>query len=183
LILKIECKIISHEIHILLVDSMIDQFTSISIEELHELLSETDERIPTQRILTAIAYKQGDSKERLAERHNVSLSTIYNWLNRFAEQPLEQAPYSAQRSGRPSKLTEEQQDLFFDHLRDSPEVFGYDRQEWSPTLVRRHMKDQFDVEYSLRHIARLMTEAGLSNTTVRQRENESDLSKEGGADT
>jgi transposase len=153
---------------------MMDQLTSISIEELHELLSETDERIPTQRILTAIAYKQGDSKERLADRHNVSLSTIYNWLNRFAEQPLEQAPYSAKRSGRPSKLTEEQQDRLFEHLRDSPEEFGYDRQDWSPTLVRRHMKEKFGVQYSLRHTARLMTEFGLSNTAVRQGENKTD---------
>jgi len=51
---------------------IMNQLDSVSMEELHELLSEVDKGIPTQRILAAIAYKQGDSKTRLAERHDVT---------------------------------------------------------------------------------------------------------------
>lgn len=150
------------------------QLDSISMEELHELLSEVDEGTPTQRILAAIAYKQGDSKTQLAERHDVTWTTVDNWLNRFAEQPIEQAPYDKQRSGRPPKLTEEQRDVLFEELHDSPEEFGYDRQAWFPTLVYHHVKETFGVEYSLRHIRRLMGEAGLSWRTARPRHHEAD---------
>jgi transposase len=153
---------------------VMNQLDSVSMEELHELLSEVDEGIPTQRILAAIAYKQGDSKTRLAERHDVTWKTVDNWLNRFAEQPIEQAPYDEQRSGRPPKLTEEQRDVLFEELHDSPEEFGYDRQAWFPTLVYHHVKEKFDVEYSLRHIRRLMDEAGLSWRTARPRHHEAD---------
>jgi len=150
------------------------QLDSVSMEELHELLSEVDERTPTQRILAAIAYKQGDSKTQLAERHDVTWTTVDNWLNRFAEQPIEQAPYDEQRSGRPPKLTEEQREVLFKQLHESPEEFGYDRQAWFPTLVYHHAKEQFGVEYSLRHIRRLMGEAGLSWRTARPRHHEAD---------
>jgi len=55
----------------------------IEIEELQDQLGTANGKKPVKRLLTAIAYKQGDSKERLAERHDVSLKTIYNWLDRF----------------------------------------------------------------------------------------------------
>ena len=145
------------------------QLDSVSMEELHEILSEVDGRTPAQRILAAIAYKQGDSKTQLAERHDVTWTTVDNWLNRFAEQPIEQAPYDEQRSGRPPKLTEEQREALFKQLHESPEEFGYDRQAWFPTLVYHHVNEQFGAEYSLRHIRRLMGEAGLSATTARPR--------------
>ncbi|MFB6300598.1 MAG: helix-turn-helix domain-containing protein [Halobacteriales archaeon] len=60
----------------------------ISMEELHELLAEVDEGTPTQRVLAAIAYKQGDSKTRLAERHDVTWKTVHSWLNRFASSTI-----------------------------------------------------------------------------------------------
>ena len=49
-----------------------------------------------------------------------------------------------------------------------------DRQAWFPTLVFHHVKEKFDVEYSLRHIRRLMDEAGLSWRTPRPRHHEAD---------
>jgi transposase len=118
------------------------------MEEFHELLAEVDERTATQRVLAAIAYKQGDSKTRLAERHDVTWKTVHSWLNRFAEQPIEQAPYDEHRSGRPSKLSEEQREVLFDDLHRSPEEFGYDPKAWFPTLLAHHVKETFDGERS-----------------------------------
>lgn len=151
---------------------------SVTFDELQEQLAKTGEKKPTQRILAAIAYKQGDSKEALAERHGVCLKTIYNWLDRFREQPVEQAPYDAPRSGRPSKLSDEEKEKFFADLHESPEEFGYNRQVWFPLLAYHHLREQFDVEYSLRHVYDLMHEAGLSWRTARPRHYEADPEKE-----
>jgi len=82
----------------------------ITLEELQELREETDGEIPRDRVLAAIGRKQGDSLKTLAERHGVVEKTIRNWLDRFAEQPLEQAPYDEPRWGRASKIHRNQRD-------------------------------------------------------------------------
>ena len=146
----------------------------ISMEDLWQLLDEIDGSVPTQRVLAAIATKQGDSTSRLADRHNVSQQTIRNWLNRFETRPLEDAPFDVPRAGRPRKLTEEEHDRLMAELQESPEVVGFDRQAWFPRLVYHHLQSEYGVEYSLRHIRRLMREAGLTWRTARPEHYEGD---------
>jgi len=150
----------------------------VTLDELQEQLGEADKKKPVKRLLAAIAYKQGDSKDRLAERHDVSLKTIYNWLDRFEEQPIEQAPYDDPRSGRPAKLTDDDREAFIADLHESPKESGYDRQVWFPLLVYQHLQEQYNVEYSLVHIRRMMREAGLSWRTARPRHYEADSEEE-----
>lgn len=138
-----------------------DRLPDVTVDKLHRLLEGTDDSVPPQRILTAIAYKQGDSIQRLAERHGVSQQTIRNWLDRFEAKPLDEAPVDEARSGRPSKLSTAERDRFFADLESSPEAFGYDRQEWDPKLAHKHLDSAYDVDYSVRHVRRLMHEAGI----------------------
>lgn len=139
-----------------------DCLEHITIEKLHEQLEKTDKGKPKQRILAIIAYKQGESKKQLAKRYNVSWKTIQNWIDRFKEQPIEKAPYNEKRPGRPSKLTDTQKEKLIEDLHKSPKKFNYNKQEWFPSLVYDHIKEKFGIEYSLRHIRRLMNNAGLS---------------------
>lgn len=127
----------------------------ISKEDLWQLLDDIDGSVPTQRVLVAIATKQGDSTSRLADRHNVSQQTIRNWLSRFESRPLEDAPFDDPRAGRPRKLTKEEHDRLMGELQESPEAVGFDRQSWFPRLVYHHLQSEYGVEYSLRHIRRL----------------------------
>lgn len=151
---------------------------NVSLDELQTLLDEIDERVPTQRVLTAIGRKLGLSTGTLAELNDVSDQTIRNWLNRFENQPIDQAPYDDSRSGRPPKLTDEQKGEFFVDLHNSPEEVGYDRQVWFPALAYRHLKEAYDVEYSPSQIYRLLHEAGLSWRTARPRHYEADSEAE-----
>lgn len=142
----------------------LDQY---SLDDLHDQLDRTDGNVPTQRVLTAIGRKQGASIEELAERHNVAEKTIRNWLDRFVDRPLTEAPYDENRSGRPAKLTEEQQAAFFADLQQSPEELGYDRHSWFPELAHHHLKTEYGIECSLRHVYRLLNEAGLTYRSAR----------------
>lgn len=142
----------------------LDQLT---LEDLHEQLDRTEGNVPTQRVMAAIGRKQGTSIEELAKRHNVAEKTIRNWLDRFVERALDEAPYDDDRSGRPAKLTDEQKATFFYDLQQSPETLGYDRPSWFPELARHHLKVEYDVKYSLRHVYRLLEEAGLSYRSTR----------------
>ncbi|WP_256029153.1 helix-turn-helix domain-containing protein [Natronomonas aquatica] len=83
----------------------LDDFT---IEDLHELREQTEGEIPRERVLAAIGRKQGDEISTLAERHGVVEKTIRNWLDRFENEPIEQAPYNQPLPGRLSKLEGDQ---------------------------------------------------------------------------
>ena len=149
----------------------------LSVSDLHELLEQMEGNIPTQRVLAAISRKQGATIEELAERHNVAEKTIRNWLDRFAEKPVAEAPYDESRSGRPGKLTEEQKEQFFTDLRGSPEDAGYDRPSWFPKLAQHHLAKEYGVEYSLRHVYRLTKEAGVTYRTARPHHYKGDSEK------
>lgn len=64
-------KIISNSLHMRRLDR-------ISMAELLELLAMGDEDALTQRILAAIAYKQGDSRAAIAKRHYMNWKTVDN---------------------------------------------------------------------------------------------------------
>ena len=157
---------------------MMGRLDDITLEELHEVREQTEGEKPRERVLAAIGRKQGAQIDTLAERHGVVEKTIRNWLDRFAEQPIEQAPYDAPRPGGPSKLTTEQRGHLEEVLQDSPTELGYDQQAWSPTLLLHYVAREYDVEYSKRHARYLLTEAGLSWRTARPRNHEADSEEE-----
>jgi transposase len=146
----------------------------ISLEELRELKDETEGEIPRERVLAAIGRKQGDQLDTLAERHGVAEKTIRNWLDRFAQRPLQDAPYDEQRPGRPSKLSDDEQSQLFEEFRQSPTELGYDRQAWTTALAAHHIQDEYGVTYTDRHVRELMHDAGLSWRTARPRHDDAD---------
>ncbi len=150
----------------------------ISIEELHELREQTKGEIPRERVLAAIGRKQGDKIATLAERHGVVEKTIRNWLDRFEEEPIEQAPYDDPRPGGPSKLTADEREQLEEALQQPPTELGYEHQAWSPKLLLHYVKEKFDVEYTESHARYLLHEAGLSWRTARPRNHEADPEEE-----
>lgn len=140
-----------------------DRLEDITLSELHELREQTEGEIPRERVLAAIGRKQGDEIETLAERHGVVEKTIRNWLDRFEDGPLEEAPYDDSRPGRPPRLEADQRERLFEHLRTAPTALGYEQQAWSPALLRCHVSDEFGVEYSKGHARRLLNTAELSS--------------------
>jgi transposase len=139
----------------------------LTLDQLHNQLEQTEGNIPTQRVLAAIGRTQGDTLTELATRHNVVEKTIRNWLDRFRDQPLDKAPYDGDRPGRPPKLDGRQRKAFLNDLQASPKQAGYDRESWFPELAHRHLQDAYGMECSLRHVYRLMDEAGLVYRSAR----------------
>ena len=149
----------------------------ITLEELYELKEQIDEGKPRERVLAAIGRKQGDQLDTLADRHGVVEKTIRNWLDRFEEEPIEQAPYDEPRPGRPSKLDDDEREQLFEDLQNPPTELGYEQQAWSPKLLLAHVKDEYDVEYSKGHARKLLAKAELSCRTARPRNHKADPEK------
>jgi transposase len=152
------------------VSTVMARLEGITTDDLRQILAEVEGKVPAQRVTIGIHYKEGVSQTTLAERYGVHRNTIGNWLarlERLADEPFEEVVYDAHRSGRPSKLTDEQRYQLEEALSQPPTEAGIDAPAWTPALAQQYIAETFDAEYHIRHVRRLMEEAGLSYKTAR----------------
>ncbi|MFB6086750.1 MAG: helix-turn-helix domain-containing protein [Halodesulfurarchaeum sp.] len=140
---------------------------NISTADLHDALDEVEEKKPAQRLMLAILYKQGPSVPMIGDWFDMRDETIYRWFTEMEENPLMEAIYDKPRPGRPTKLAEAQRTKFEAALKDPPRDADLEASAWTPKLARKYLREEFDVDYSLRHVRRLMHEAGVSWQTPR----------------
>jgi len=133
----------------------------VSVEELEAALDEATGKRETKRLLVAIIYKRGPSAPMIAEWLDTREQTIYRWFDRIESEPIDQAVRDRQRSGRPPKLDDSDRAAFRDAVQQSPTEAGYDEPEWTPDLARQFLEEEFGVEYSRRHVQRLLHDAGV----------------------
>ncbi|UHQ98853.1 IS630 family transposase (plasmid) [Natrinema zhouii] len=156
-----------------------DHLDEISVEELQDALDNVERNKPTQRLLAAIAYKNGVTQTELAEWHDTGRRTIYSWLKRLdTDESLEQAVTDAHRSGRKRKLSEKEQKEFEETVHESPANVGVDAPAWTPALVQQYLNETYNVEYSIPSCRRLLKEAGLSYQKPRRTAAEADAEEE-----
>jgi transposase len=143
-----------------------------------QLAEQPDEGQAVMRLVAAREYKAGLSPAQIEDKYGWSEGTVYHWLGYFEKRGDDAALVDKPRSGRPRKLTDEQYEQFIDELQESPQEFGYDHQAWFPLLAHHYLRSEYDVEYSLRHIRRLLNEAELSWRTARPRHHKADSEEE-----
>jgi transposase len=152
-----------------------DHLDEISVEELQDALDNVDEKKPTQRLLAAIAYKNGVTQTELAEWYDVQRRTIYSWLKRLdTDESLEQAVSDDKRTGRKRKLSESHQREFEATVHEPPEAVGLHAPAWTPALAQEYLEETYGVEYSIPSCRRLLKEAGLSYQKPRRKAAEAD---------
>jgi transposase len=156
-----------------------DHLDEISVEKLHDALDNVEGKKPTQRLLAAIAYKNGVTQTELAEWHDTGRRTIYSWLKRLdTDESLEQAVTDDHRTGRKRKLSGKDQQKFEETVHESPEEVGLDAPAWTPALAQQYLDETYDVEYSIPSCRRLLKEAGLSYQKPRRTAAESDADEQ-----
>jgi len=156
-----------------------DHLDEISVEELQDALDNVERKKPAQRLLAAVAYKNGVTQTELAEWHDTGRRTIYSWLMRLdTDEPLAQAVSDAHRSGRKRKLSETQQKEFEHTVHEPPEEAGIDAPAWTPALVQEFLEDSYGVEYSYPSCRRLLKEPGLKYQKPRRTAAEAEGSDE-----
>jgi transposase len=139
-----------------------NKLDEVSLSSLRDQLEAAESPKATKRLMIGIAYKDGVTVSTLSDRYSVPESTLYYWLDRLDEKPLSQAVEDDDRPGRPSELDERERGAVFDALADSPEAYGFEASSWTPELVRQLIEREYDVNYSLGHVRRLIREADES---------------------
>lgn len=135
---------------------------NVPVDALQAALERAAGKKETQRLMVAILYKQGPSVPMIAEWFDLPERTIYDWLDRLERRPIEAAIADDAGRGRPPKLDSEDRIAFEAILENQPTASGYDRSAWTTALARIVLREEFDVEYSRRHVQRLLRDAGLS---------------------
>ena len=130
----------------------------IDVEGLREHLTTTESPKAMLRLVIALGYKDGESVDTLSQRYGVPKSTVYYWLDRFESRSIDEALEDDPRSGRPGRLTGNERLELEAMLADPPDDHGYDADEWTTALVRRHIASAYGVEYSSGHVRRLLRE-------------------------
>lgn len=106
----------------------------MTIDELQDAL-DTVSTVSVKRLIIALAYKDGVAVETLSERYDIPRSTIYSWLDRFEDVPIEEALQDEDRLGRPPVLTNEERAELRADLNRSPRTFGFDDATWTTRAV------------------------------------------------
>lgn len=150
---------------------------NVSAERLRTVWEDVESAKAARRLAPAIVYKEiaGVTQTEAAALYGFSSGWASNWfdrLGRLAEEPFEDVVYDEPRSGRPSELSDEEYEQFVDDLRNPPDEVGIDVPAWTVPHAQQYLRDAFDVEYSRRHVRRLLSEAGLSWQTTRSRDQE-----------
>jgi transposase len=145
---------------------------AVSAEDIRQILTEVDDADAVQRLMPAITYKEivHLTQAEAAELYGFSSTWASKWFNRLErlnDEPFEDIVYDEPRSGRASKLSESQHQRFVEDIHEPPEEAGLDARAWTVPLTQHYRDQEFDVKYCVRHVRRLMTEAGLSRQTAR----------------
>jgi transposase len=130
----------------------------VSLARLRERLVEEDDAKATKRLVAAIEYKHGLSPAEIESKYGISQHTVYEWLDRFETRAFDEALYDGRPPGRPAGLSSEQRDRLASVLSNPPREVGFDAQAWTPELVRTYLDERFGVDYSLRHVRRLVSQ-------------------------
>ena len=145
---------------------------NVSADELRELLEDLDDPDAIKRVMAAIAYKELDelSQNDAAELFGFSSGWASKWFNRLErleDEPYEAVVSDAPRSGRPTQLTDSERADFETVLQEPPTDVGLEAPAWTVPLARKYLLETYAVEYSHRHVRRLLEEAGLAWKTAR----------------
>jgi transposase len=119
----------------------------IDSSELREKLSQVADK-PTQRLMTAILYKQGFTATIISDWFDISNDTLYRWFGKIESKPLGEAIYDNEREGRDRKLGEKQLQELEKELEKGAEEHGFTGQFWTGIRVSRLIQKEFDESVS-----------------------------------
>lgn len=88
-------------------------------------------------------------------------SKVSVWLRDFEEYGVD-GLLEGYRSGRPSRLTEDQHVSLGDIIESGPVAYGFDSGVWTSPMIARVIEEEFEVSYHPGHVRKLLKDIGFS---------------------
>ena len=112
------------------------------------------------RLHGVLLVAQGLTCPRVAGFLGDSARTVVNWVQRFETQGFAGLA-EGERTGRPSRLNEEQLAKVAAALRGSPSQFGLPTQMWDGPTLSEFLRREFGVKLKVRQCQRLFRQLGF----------------------
>jgi|SRR5487761_542911 len=114
-----------------------------------------------KRLHAVTLNHDGLSSGQIAACLDAPRSKVSQWLSDY-ERYGYQALLEGQRSGRPGQLTQSQRRQLEDIIDSGPTSWGFLAGVWSAPMVARVISAEFGIDYTARHVRRLLHEWGFS---------------------
>lgn len=123
----------------------------ISKEELRKLFKNEKNAKGKFRLLAAIQRKDGKTLDDIASSLQRPKTTIHDWLKRLEEKSLSSL-YDIKQSGKPARLTKDQERALEVILSSSPKKQNMPFVLWTTNLVQYVILKEFNVEFKVRQV-------------------------------
>ena len=139
--------------------------TEARLDEVKIAMRETDDKRLYERYLCISLLLSGYSRKNITEILNRGLDTIGNYIQDYCTSGLE-GLIIEHSPGRPTLLTPEQENMLYDTLVEKKPVdVGFPaKMNWTSGIVRKWIKNEFQVEYSERGTRELLYRLGFAHT-------------------
>ena len=117
--------------------------------------------------------KQGYSQVEIARKFDVTPAAVNIWKKKH-EADGKKALRAIPHSGRPNKLDENQREELTEFLDQGALACGFETDDWTCQRVQQLICEQFDVDYHVDHLSRLLRELGYSAQRPKQRSKKHD---------
>jgi len=117
----------------------------------NRLKKEKDPKV-RDRIRMMILLKEGYKQKEVAKIMRTTERTVYTWKKRYKEEGIEGLK-TKEKPGRKRKLSDEDMERLKDLLKQ--------KEYWTTRGVRNLIKIEFGIEYTLRHVARILRKLGM----------------------
>ena len=138
--------------------------TSFQRKLLEKSLDKKLTRQYRQRIEIMLLADEGKTQTQIREAIGCSLATARYWI--FIAQSGQAQQWKNHPIGRPQEVNEQYLERLKELVTNSPKKCGYAFERWTANWLGKHLAKEFGVEFSDRHINRLIKKMGLSTKTL-----------------
>lgn len=136
-------------------------FTRSDKRKLKKACKEAADKRLFQRAQAVLLVAQGRPLNEVAEIADVSLRTVYTWVNRYLEAHHTERLTDSQRTGRPLAALAITDARILQELRRNPLRLGYCATVWTVKLLAQHLTQRYRCEVRPRTLRRRMKALGL----------------------
>jgi transposase len=123
-----------------------------------------------RRIHAIMLNMDGNTAPEIAGILGVSRCQVSEWIRKFSKGGIDFL-LEGIRSGRPSKMSFNQLNLFTEMLRKGPEKCGYSCKAWTYALIQEMIHKEFGVSYHPSHLRKLLHIMNFSLRDTKRKNN------------
>jgi len=123
----------------------------------HKVQHSRDHRF-LYRLLCVLLLAEGNSPQKVAEGLGEHARTLERWRKRFQERGTD-GLRDHPSPGRPPKLGPKQLNAVKHDLTEPAYLFGFSSENWQGNILKKHLRQNYSVDISLRQYQRLLAQA------------------------